>query len=178
MVASSGVRGFVRDRLLSFVVVLGTGFLLLVSVVLSSLLAALNRYLTPESLPGGVALWQGLHALVSFGIITLLFAMIYKVLPDAPVAWRDVWTGALLAALLFAVGKYLIGLYLGRSGVASAFGAAGSLVLILVWVYYSSQILLFGAEVSHAYAVTCGSRSEPAPQADSAPEAAHAHSRS
>jgi membrane protein len=178
---SSGVRGFVRDRLLSFLVVAGTGFLLLVSVVLSSLLAALNKYLTPSSLPGGVALWQGLHALVSLGIITLLFAMIYKVLPDARVAWRDVWAGAVLASLLFAVGKHLIGLYLGRSGVASTFGAAGSVVLVLVWVYYSSQILLFGAEVAHAYAVTCGSRGPKPGQAElnphGAPEAAHAHSR-
>jgi membrane protein len=157
---SSGVWGFVRDRLLSFAAVPGTGFLLLVSLILSAVLAALGEFLTPASLPGGVYLWQGVNALVWLGVITLMLALIYKFLPDTHVAWNDVWGAALLTAVLFTVGKYLMGLYLGHSGVTSTFGAAGSLVLILVWVYYSTQIVLFGAEVAHACAVNRGHQPE------------------
>lgn len=141
----------VRDRLVSFSVVLGTGFLLLVSLILSTALSFLNSLLTPASLPGGVNLWEGIHVLVSFSFITLLFGLIFKLLPETAVSWRDVWIGAVVSALLFTVGKYLLGLYLGFSSTTSAFGAAGSLVLILLWVYYSSQILLFGAEFAYAY---------------------------
>jgi membrane protein len=152
-----GIRGIVRDRLLSFMVVLGTGLLLLVSLVISATLAALSKFLTPAALPGGTYLWQGINGLISFLLITLLFALIYKVLPDVRIAWRDVWVGAIVTALLFTLGKYLIGLYLGRSSTTSAFGAAGSLVVILVWVYYSSQLLLFGAEFTRVYANKMGS---------------------
>ena len=148
---------FIRNRLLSFAAVLGTGFLLLVSLIVNSLLAAFSSWLTSGALPGGVWLWHGLSLAVTFTFIALQFALIFKVLPDVPVAWRDVWIGAVVTAALFTLGQYLIGLYLGQSSVASAYGAAGSLVVILVWVYYSAQILLFGAEITHAYAHTCGS---------------------
>lgn len=147
-----GVMGIVRDRFLSFTMVLGTGFLLLVSLILTTALAALNSYLTPSSLPGGAILWQVINQLVSFAFITLLFALIYKVLPDATITWRDVWVGASLTALLFTAGKYLLGLYIAHGSVASGYGAAGSLVVVLVWVYYSSMILMFGAALTRAYA--------------------------
>src|SRR4029079_10671695 len=136
-------RGFVRiirERFFSFVMVLGIAFLLLVSLVLSTLLASLGQYFS--HLPQSVAwLSQLLNFSVSFVIITLLFAMIFKILPDANIAWWQVWLGAALTALLFSVGKFFIGLYLGRSSVASSYGVAVSFVVLLVWVYYSSQIL-------------------------------------
>ncbi len=154
-----------RDRILSFSVVLGTGFLLLVSLVVSATLSALNRFMTSEALPGGFYLWQGLNWLVSFGLITLLFALIYKLLPDARVAWRDAWMGGAVTALLFALGKLAIGLYLGQSSTTSAFGAAASLVVILIWVYYSSQILLLGAEFTRVYARRRGATLAPAENA-------------
>jgi membrane protein len=159
-----GIKRMIKDRFLSFVMVLGIGFLLLVSLVLSAGLAALGKffnYLLP--VPEGVL--QLLNFLVSFGVITLLFAMIYKVLPDVKIGWSDVWIGAAMTALLFTLGKSLIGLYLGKSGVASAYGAAGSLVIILLWVYYSSQILLFGAEFTFVYANKYGGRIVPADNA-------------
>lgn len=151
-----GLWGVVRDRLLSFAVVLCIGFLLLVSLVISAGLAALNKLLTFASLPGTVYLWQAINGVFSFGLITVLFAMIYKILPDVIIDWRDVWIGAAVTALLFTAGKYLISVYLGQGGVASAYGAAGSLVVILLWVYYSSQILLFGAEFTQVYAKHIG----------------------
>ena len=151
-----GWLGIVKDRFLSFTMVLGTGFLLLVSLVASAALSALSRYLTPDFLPGGLDLWEWVNWGVSFALITLLFAMIYKVLPDVHLAWRDVWIGAAVTALLFTVGKFLLGYYLGRGSVTSPYGAAGSLVVILVWVYYSSQILLFGAEFTRVHALCNG----------------------
>jgi len=160
-----GWWSMVRERFLSFAVVLGTGFLLLTALVVSALLAALGKFLTSGALPGGVHLWQGVTVLVSLAFITLLFALIYKLLPDATIAWRDVWVGALVTAVLFSVGKYLIGLYLGQSSTTSAFGAAGSLVIILIWVYYSAQILLFGAEFTRVYANHCGDRVVPSKHA-------------
>jgi len=116
-------------------------------------------------LPVPEAILQIVNFLVSFGVITLLFAMMYKILPDVKIGWSDVWIGAAMTALLFSVGKFLIGLYLGKSGVASAYGAAGSLVVILLWVYYSSQILLFGAEFTFVYANKYGSHIEPSDNA-------------
>jgi membrane protein len=142
---------FVTDRFLSVAIVLGTGFLLLVSLLLSAGLKWLGEVLTPDSLPGGLPLWQWLNQLVSLALITLLLALIYKLLPDAKIAWRDIWLGALITALLFTAGKYLIGWYLGQSNMTSALGAGGSLVVLLVWIYYSSQIVLFGAEFTHVY---------------------------
>lgn len=158
----SGLLEWLRDRLFSIAAVLGTGFLLLVSLILSALVQAAGQYLTPASVPGGVAVWEGLNLLISFGFISFLFALLFKLLPDTAVTWRDVWLGAVLTAILFTLGKFLLGLYLGRSSVASTFGAAGSLVVVLVWVYYSSQIVLFGAEFSRAYAVLLGSRASAA----------------
>lgn len=159
-----GVWGFIKDRFLSFVAVVGTGFLLLVSLVLSSALAALGKWFSGV-LPVPEAVLQSLNFLLSFVVITGLFALIFKVLPDARVAWHDVWVGAALTAALFTIGKFAIGLYLGKSDVASAYGAAGSLVIILVWVYYSSQILLYGAEFTQVYANRLGGRIVPAPDA-------------
>lgn len=155
-----GIGMFLKDRFLSFTMVLGVGFLLLVSLVLSTALSAFTGYL------GGFArgvTWLGpvLDVVVSLGIITLLLAMIFKVLPDAEVQWRDVWVGAFLTAVLFTLGKLLIGLYLGRSSVSSAYGAAGSLVILLLWTYYSSQILFFGAEFTKVYAQKFGSQIVP-----------------
>jgi len=159
-----GVWGFIKDRFLSFVAVVGTGFLLLVSLVLSSALAAVGKWFSGV-LPLPETVLQALNFLVSFVVITGLFALIFKVLPDARVAWRDVWVGAALTALLFTIGKFAIGLYLGKSNVASAYGAAGSLVIVLVWVYYSAQILLYGAEFTQVYANRRGERIVPAPDA-------------
>ncbi|HZZ77403.1 MAG TPA: YihY/virulence factor BrkB family protein [Gemmataceae bacterium] len=142
----------VKDRFWSFTIVLAFGFLLLVSLVFSAVLAALAKFVEPSALPGGTYLWQALNWLISFGLITLLFALIYKLLPDTKIDWSDVWVGAAVTALLFDLGKYLIGMYLGRSSWISSYGAAGSLVVILLWVYYSSQIFLFGAEFTYVYA--------------------------
>jgi membrane protein len=151
-----GIWGIIKDRFFSFMAVLGTGFLLLVSLVLSAALAAFGK-LFLNSLPGQEAALHLANFAISFGVITLLFAMMFKLLPDATIAWRDVWIGAGLTSLLFTVGKVLIGMYLGKADVGSAYGAAGSLVILLVWVYYSSQILLFGAEFTSVYANRYGS---------------------
>jgi membrane protein len=159
-----GVMGFVRDRFLSFTMVLGTGFLLLVSLLLSAGLAyAGERF--EGWIPGGAVLWQVLHVLVSFAVVTGLFALIFRVVPDAEIAWRDVAIGAAVTALLFAVGKLAIGLYLGQSSVGSAYGAAGTLLVLLVWIYYSTQILFLGAEFTQVYANRYGSRVVPSPHA-------------
>ena len=160
-----GLRNFIKDRLLSFALILGIGFLLLVSLILSAGLSALGNFVT-GLLPAQATLWQWINFGVSFGVITLLFAVIFKVLPDVKIAWRDVWIGALLTALLFNLGKYLLGLYLGRSSVTSAYGAAGSLVIVLLRVYYSAQILFFGAKFTQIYSNRYGSHLEPAPGAE------------
>lgn len=155
--AGRGIWGTIKDRFFSLLAVLGTGFLLLVSLVLSAALAAAGK-LFQGWLPGQEALLHLAHFVISFGVITLLFAMMFKLLPDAKVAWHDVWVGAALTSLLFTIGKFLIGFYLGKADVGSAYGAAGSLVILLVWVYYSSQILLYGAEFTAVYANRYGSR--------------------
>lgn len=157
-----GVLGFLKDRLLSSSMVLGTAFLLLVSLVISMVLSSLGNWLLgPEA--GVVA--QSSDQVVSLVVVTLLFAMIYRFLPDAKVAWGDVWHGALATAFLFMIGKWAIGLYLGRASVASSYGAAGSLAVLLIWLYYSAQIFLFGAELTKAYANRFGSRIVPAANA-------------
>jgi membrane protein len=159
-----GLWGLIHDRFLSLTMVMGIAFLLLVSLVISTALKSLGGVVAPA--PGFMTvLWDIVNIVVSFGVITLLFALIFKVLPDATIGWRDVWIGAAITALLFTVGKYLLGLYLARSGTASGYGAAGSLVLILLWVYYSSQILLFGAAFTRVYADRYGSHVRPAPNA-------------
>jgi YihY family inner membrane protein len=153
----SGIWALLRTRLLSFGLVLGLAFMLTVSLVVSAALAALGKWWS-----GWFAGWdiflEILNFAISFGIFTLLFAMIYKIMPRAAIPWRDVWTGSAVTALLFTIGKVMIGLYLGRSGLSSGFGAAGSLVMLAAWVYYSAQIFLFGAEYTWVYANCRGSR--------------------
>lgn len=158
-----GILPMLRKRLLSFGLVLGLGFLLLVSLVIGAAIAAAGRWWD-----GFFAGWEAiLHAIdfcISFAISTVLFAMIYKLMPRARIAWQDVWIGATVTAFLFEIGKLLIGLYLGKTSVASGFGAAGSLVVLLVWVYFAAQIFLLGAEFTWAYAQERGSRAEQAGQ--------------
>jgi len=160
-----GLRNFIKDRLLSFALIVGIGFLLLVSLVLSAGLSATSKFMV-GLLPAHKIIWQGIHFVVSLGVITVLFAMIFKVLPDVKIAWGDVWIGAFITALLFNLGKLLFGLYLGRSRVISGFGAAGSLVIVLLWVYFSAQILFFGAKFTQIYSNRYGSHLEPAERAD------------
>jgi membrane protein len=148
---SSGLWGLLRARLLSFGMILVLAFLLLVSLVLSAALSAIGK-LWGGWFEGLAVLLEVVNFVFAFTITTGLFAMIYKFLPRAEIPWRDVWIGAAVTAILFAVGKFLIGLYIGRSGIASGFGAAGSFVVLLVWVYYSTQIFLLGAEFTAAYA--------------------------
>lgn len=153
----SGLWGLLRTRLLSFGMILGIAFLLMVSLVVSAAVSALGTLWGPL-FGGWEILAQLLNVIVGFGISTVLFAMIYKLMPRAKVSWRDVWVGAAFTSLLFTVGRFLLGLYLGKSGVTSGFGAAGSLVLVMVWVYYSAQIFLLGAEFTWVYAHSYGSR--------------------
>jgi YihY family inner membrane protein len=159
----SGIWRLLRTRLLSFGLVLGLGFLLAVSLVVSAALAALGKW-WGGWFEGWDVVLETLNFVVSFGIFTLLFASIYKIMPRAKIPWRDVWTGAAVTAFLFTIGKVLIGLYLGKSSLASGFGAAGSFVVLLAWVYYSAQIFLLGAEYTWVYANRHGSRmQQPAP---------------
>jgi membrane protein len=146
-----GLWHLLRSRLLSLSIILVIGFLLLVSLVISTALAALSDYLD-RILPGLATILHIVHLALSFAFTTVLFAMIFKILPDKSVEWDEVWLGAAVAAVLFTVGKHVISLYIGSSNIASAYGAAGALIVILVWVYYSSQILLLGAEFAKAYA--------------------------
>lgn len=151
-----GIWGFFQDRILSFAMILGIGFLLLVSLVISALLAAVSYWLNGLlHLPVGI--WQIVDFAISFGVVTLLFALIYKLLPDVNLAWNDVWIGAAITSVLFTIGKSLIGIYLGGSGVASTYGAAGSFVIILLWINYSAQILFLGAEFTQVWANRYGS---------------------
>lgn len=159
-----GILATLKSRFLSFSMVLGVGFLLLVSLVLSSFIAGIHNFFL-GLLPGAETILQLVNFLVSFGIVTLLFALIYKLLPDVQIEWRDVWVGAAVTSLLFTIGKTALGIYLGNSGVLSAYGAAGSLVLILLWIFYSAQILLFGAEFTQVYATRYGSKIVPAENA-------------
>ncbi len=160
------------QRLVSFGLVIAVGFLLLVSLLVSAAMAALNRYMG-TTFPGMTEVWNALNLLVSFGVVTMLFALVYRVLPDVNLTWRDVWLGAVVTAALFTVGKSLIGLYLGTSGVASAYGAAGSVLVLLIWVYYSAQIVLLGAEFTRAWVEWQGAHPRPMPHAkkDPAPAA-------
>ena len=159
-----GVLGMIKDRLLSFGFTLVVGFLLLVSLLLTAGMALMADWIG-GLMPGSEALAYILNIVLSLSMITLLFATIFKFLPDAKIAWHDVWIGAFLTALLFTIGKFALGIYLGKSGVASSYGAAGSLIVLLLWVYYSSQILFFGAEFTQVYANRFGSRVAPADNA-------------
>ena len=167
-----GIVNTVRIRFLSFTLVLAIAFLLLVSLLASAAISALNRVFS-----GGAAeelAWRAANLGVSVVVFTAVFAMIFKVLPDVRVQWRDVWVGAALTAALFAAGKSLIGLYLGHSSAASIYGAAGSMVVLLLWVYYSSQILFFGAEFTQVYAARYGRRIVPDSHAVAVSEEARA----
>ena len=159
--SEGGIWGLVRRRVVSFAIVLGVGFLLLVSLLISAALAAMVQ-VVQGALPGGAALWHGIEFVVSLGLITLLFALIYKAVPDVNITWRDVRIGAAVTAGLFTVGKFLLGLYLGRKGITSPYGAAGSLVLVLLWVYYSGLIFLFGAAFTKVHAAAHGTDVQPA----------------
>jgi membrane protein len=151
-----------HDRSISFAMVLGAGFVFLASLVVSATLSAFEQYLPTTPLPGGVSAWMVINWLASLAFLTVVFALIYKIVPDVHVAWRDVWGGAALTSLLFTAGKYLLAIYLTRTGVASAYGAAGSLAVVLVWVYYSAQIVLFGAEFTRVQARRRGAAAAPA----------------
>ncbi len=153
----SGVMKLIRTRFVSFGLVLGFAFLLIVSLLASALVSALGKWWSPM-FGGWELIAQAVNFLVGFGLMTVLFAMIYKIMPRVKIHWNDVWIGAAVTSLLFTIGRVLIGLYLGKSGVTSAFGAAGSLVLVMVWVYYSAQIFLLGAEFTWVYAHAYGSR--------------------
>jgi membrane protein len=155
-----GITKFITKRIFSFTMILGIAFLLLVSLVISAALAAVTRYFE-GLLPGSDILWLVLNYVITFGVITLLFALIFKILPDAKIAWSDVWLGAAVTAFLFMIGQLAIGLYLGRSSVSSSYGAAGSLVVILLWIYYSAQILFIGAEFTQVQAKISGTGIEP-----------------
>ena len=157
---TQGFLYFLRKRFLSVGLILSLGFLLLVSLVFSALLSAVARRWGPAD-PTGLVL-QAVNFIISFALVTLLFAMIYKILPAVRIAWRDVIIGSVITAALFSVGKALIGLYLGNSAVASTYGAAGSVILVLLWVYYSAQIFLFGAEFTKVFAYRYGSKREKA----------------
>ncbi len=159
-----GIWGVIQDRFFSFLAVVGTSFMLLVSLVLSAGLAAFGKWFGGW-LPAPEMVLQSLNFVLSLAVITGLFAMMFKVLPDVRIDWTDVWIGAALTAFLFTMGKFAIGLYLGKSDVGSAYGAAGSLVILLVWVYYSAQIFLFGAEFTQVYAHSRGVQIHPTQQA-------------
>jgi membrane protein len=164
----NGIWTLLRTRLLSFGLVLGLGFLLLVSLVVSAAIAAFGTW-SNGFFEGWDAFLYALNYSISFAITTSLFAMLYKLMPRARIAWRDVWVGAAVTAFLFEVGKFLIGLYLGKTSVASGFGAAGSLVSLLVWVYFSAQIFLLGAEFTWVYSHECGSKAaQPGPESAAA----------
>src|SRR5213594_1675259 len=168
-----GIIAIVKDRFVSFTMVLGIAFVLLVSLVLSAALAAMGSAISAW-IPGGEIVGHLLEVVVSLAVVTVLFAMIFKILPDVKLAWNDVWIGAAVTAVLFTIGKVAIGLYLGKATIGSAYGAAGSVIVMIVWVYYSAQILLFGAEFTRVYANQYGLRivaednAEPVTSADRA----------
>lgn len=166
----NSIKKVILNRFLSFTMILGIGFMLLVSLVISTALSAFGTWIG-GLFPFQEFILQAINLIVSIGVITIFFALIFKVLPDADVAWRDVWVGAFFTAVLFSIGKTLIGLYLGSSAVASSFGAAGSLVVLLLWIYYSAQILFFGAEFTQVYANQLGSRIVPEGKAATTPPA-------
>jgi membrane protein len=164
---SFGIMGMIKYRFFSFAMLLGVGFLLLVSLLLSAAIAAAEKFVG-AFIPAPAALLGIVNVLISFLAVTVLFAMLYKVVPDVRIEWRDVWIGAGVTSLLFSLGKFLIGLYLGTASVGSAYGAAGSLVAFLVWVYYSAQIFFLGAGFTHRFALRHGSLARTRPAAGGA----------
>ena len=157
----AGIVGFIRSRFLSFAMVAGVCFLLLVSLVFESLLKGFSHYIQ-AIFPGGIVIALVVYSIFDLAVVVLLFALIFKFLPDVKIQWRDVWIGALMTAIFFAIGKWALGLYLGSGAAASAYGAASSLITLLLWIYYSSQILLFGAEFTQVYAARAGRALVPA----------------
>lgn len=156
----TGIWGFLRARFISFAMIAGVCFLLLVSLVIEGVLKAFSHYIQ-NAIPGGLAIAMSAYFIFDFAIVVLLFAMIFKVLPDVKVRWQDVWIGSVMTAIFFLIGKWALGLYLGSGTAASAYGAASSLITLLLWIYYSSQILLFGAEFTQVYAHHAGATIEP-----------------
>jgi membrane protein len=156
----AGIWGFIRTRFLSFALLAGIAFLLLVSLVFEAVIKAFSAYLK-TFLPGALSIIVPIYLAMDLLVVVAIFAMIFKILPNAVIRWRDVWTGAVLTALLFLIGKWGLGIYLGSGTAASAYGAASSLITLLLWVYYSSQILLFGAEFTQVYARMCGADIKP-----------------
>ncbi len=152
-----GIGIFIRKRISSFLMVLAIGFLLILSLVLSAVVSALSKYRT-DFLPGSAILWENLDFVVSLGLMTFLFCLMFKYVPDAKIAWKDVIVGSVITALLFLFGKFLLGVYISRGSLGSAYGAAGSLIVFLAWVYYSAQIVLLGAEFTHVYTRMYGSK--------------------
>lgn len=159
-----GILDAVKSNAFSFLIVAIAGLLLVASLALSALIGAIDKW-TGGSIPGGPILWQVLNFVVTFGVVTVMFAMIFKFIPDVQIRWKDVWLGAAFTAFLFLIGQIGIALYLNLTNVGSAFGAAGSLVIVLVWIYYSAQIIFFGAEMTQVYAAEYGSRVVPKPGA-------------
>jgi len=157
---SQGIWGFLRSRFLSFAMVAGICFLLLVSLAVEALLKGFSHYVQ-SVLAGGIVIALVVYVVFDFAVVVLLFAMIFKFLPDVEIQWRDVWIGAVITAILFGMGKWLLGFYLGSGAAGSAYGAASSLITLLLWVYYSSQILLFGAEFTQVYAARAGRAFKP-----------------
>ena len=157
----AGIVGFIRSRFLSFAMVAGVCFLLLVSLVFESLLKGFSHYIQ-AIFPGGIVIALVVYSIFDLAVVVLLFALIFKFLPDVKIQWRDVWIGALMTAIFFAIGKWVLGLYLGSGAAGSAYGAASSLITLLLWIYYSSQILLFGAEFTQVYAARSGRALVPA----------------
>jgi membrane protein len=155
-----GVWGIIKDRFFSFSLVVGVAFLLLVSLIVSAGLTWVGQFFE-QSLPGGAVVWQILNFCISLAVVTALFALMFKTLPDVHIKWKDVWVGAAVTAALFTLGKFGLGIYLGSAGVSSAYGAAGSIVALVIWVYYSSQVVLVGAEFTEAYARRFGSQITP-----------------
>jgi membrane protein len=166
-------RTLVHDRLLSFAMVFALGFLVLVSLLASAAITALGGYLKAWA-PEFDLVWESANSVVSFAVVMIMFAALFRYVPDVRIAWYDVWTGAGITAALFVLGKFLLGFYIGRSAFASAYGAAGSLVIVLLWVFYSAQIFFFGAEFTRAFARRHGTHRSPAPPGASRPETAHA----
>ena len=165
----NGIKSFLQARFLSFAMVLVIGFLLLVSLVLSAILAVVSRYFG-DLVPGFVIVGQIANFIISFSVVTVLIAAIYKFLPDVNIPWKNLWVGSGVTALLFNLGKFLLGLYISHGGVGSAYGAAGSLVVLLIWVFYSAQILLFGAEFTQVYSKYRGLPIEPSKHAIRVPK--------
>ena len=155
-----GIMGLIKDRFLSFTMVLTIGFILLVSLVLSTVLSALGGFIGGLVTEAEILLWI-VNFVISFGVFTALFALIFKTIPDVKMAWRDVLVGAAVTAILFKIGEYALSFYFDRSDPTSAFGAAGSIILLLLWIYYSAQIIFLGAEFTEVYARVLGSGIQP-----------------